>query len=471
MTTPADQEALAHQLARDVLILSRNTLLVSLRFLDAAVSQLRLQPLDDIPTYATDGQHLLYNPWHVLHTYREQKENPIRDMLHILFHCLFHHPFVNHAVHQGCWDLACDIAAEIAINDLNLGIVESARAKKQKTTISHLQAALKLCTAEKIYRYYLDQNLDDAMISMLRTVFYADDHTIWYQPPEEKRRRVRGKSQPGERKGDATSEPGEGEGNADLVSLSPEALQDLWERITRRAQVDIETTSRQHGNQKGGLQQNLNQINREKYNYASFLQRFSVLGEVMQINDDEFEPIFYTYGLRLYHNLPLIEPLEYKEVKRVKEFVIAIDTSGSVQGKVVQAFIQKTYNLLKQTENFFTRINIHIIQCDTAIQQDIKLTTTEEMEQYIKTMTLHGFGGTDFRPVFDYVDKLIVEHEFENLRGLIYFTHVYCVYPTRKPAYDTAFVFLDEDYLETPTVPTWAIKLILSSDDVMEKTQ
>jgi len=245
----------------------------------------------------------------------------------------------------------------------------------------------------------------------------------------------------------------------------------LWERITRRAQVDIETTSRQHGNQKGGLQQNLNQINREKYNYASFLQRFSVLGEVMQINDDEFDPIFYTYGLRLYHNLPLIEPLEYKEVKRVKEFVIAIDTSGSVQGKVVQAFIQKTYNLLKQTENFFTRINIHIIQCDTAIQQDIKLTTTEEMEQYIKTMTLHGFGGTDFRPVFDYVDKLIVEHEFENLRGLIYFTDGYGVYPTRKPAYDTAFVFLDEDYLETPTVPTWAIKLILSSDDVMEKTQ
>ena len=30
-----------------------------------------------------------------------------------------------------------------------------------------------------------------------------------------------------------------------------------------------------------------------------------------------------------YGNLPLIEPLEYKEVNRLEELVIAIDTSGS----------------------------------------------------------------------------------------------------------------------------------------------
>jgi len=465
MTTPADQEALAHQLARDVLILSRNTLLVSLRFLDAAVSQLRLQPLDDIPTYATDGQHLLYNPWHVLHTYREQKENPIRDMLHILFHCLFHHPFVNHAVHQGCWDLACDIAAEIAINDLNLGIVESARAKKQKTTISHLQAALKLCTAEKIYRYYLDQNLDDAMISMLRTVFYADDHTIWYQPPEEKRRRVRGKSQPGERKGDATSEPGEGEGNADLVSLSPEALQDLWERITRRAQVDIETTSRQHGNQKGGLQQNLNQINREKYNYASFLQRFSVLAEVMQINDDEFDPIFYTYGLRLYHNLPLIEPLEYKEVPQIRDLVIAIDTSASCSGAMVQNFIRKTGAILSQNVAFFQTFNVYLIQCDAKVQSVVHLTKPDDFTRYAASGQLCGFGGTDFRPVFRLVDDMIKQKMFTHLKGLIYFTDGLGTFPEHKPPYETAFVFLSDDGGQV-AVPPWAIKLILHEEDL-----
>ena len=34
------------------------------------------------------------------------------------------------------------------------------------------------------------------------------------------------------------------------------------------------------------------------------------------------------YGMELYGNMPLVEPLEYKETDRVREFVIAIDTSG-----------------------------------------------------------------------------------------------------------------------------------------------
>ena len=116
--------------------------------------------------------------------------------------------------------------------------------------------------------------------------------------------------------------------------------------------------------------QNLREINRERYDYSEFLRRFAVMGEVMQVNDDEFDYIFYTYGLQLYDNMPLVEPLEYKEVKRVKEFVVAIDTSGSVAGDTVQRFVQKTWNILKTTESFFTKINLHIIQCDATIQED-----------------------------------------------------------------------------------------------------
>ena len=62
--------------------------------------------------------------------------------------------------------------------------------------------------------------------------------------------------------------------------------------------------------------------------------------ETMKINDDEFDYVFYTYGLKLYKKMPLVEPLEYKEVKRIKEFVIAIDTSGSVNDKMIaQIFV------------------------------------------------------------------------------------------------------------------------------------
>ena len=189
------------------------------------------------------------------------------------------------------------------------------------------------------------------------------------------------------------------------------------------------------------------------------------MGEAIKINDDEFDYIFYTYGLKLYDKMPLIEPLEYKEVKRIKDFVIAIDTSGSVQGEQVQAFIQKTYNILKSTESFFTKINLHIIQCDTTIQEHIKITTQNEFDEYLKKMQLKGFGGTDFRPVFEKVDDLLRSKEFTRLKGLIYFTDGYGVFPERKPVYETAFVFVRDDY-EIPDVPSWAIKLVLEADDL-----
>ena len=153
----------------------------------------------------------------------------------------------------------------------------------------------------------------------------------------------------------------------------------------------------------------------------------------MKINDDEFDYIFYTYGMDLYGKMPLIEPLEYKEVRHIREFVIAIDTSGSVQGDTVQRFLNKTWNILKQQESFSSRINLHIIQCDAEIQEDRKITAPEEIDEYIKTMRLRGFGGTDFRPVFEYVDKLCREKEFAHLGGLIYFTDGYGTFPEKQP--------------------------------------
>ena len=163
--------------------------------------------------------------------------------------------------------------------------------------------------------------------------------------------------------------------------------------------------------------------------------------------------------------MPLIEPLEYKEVKKIKEFVIAIDTSGSVYGELVKKYVQKTKNILKQSESFFTKINLHIIQCDTKIQEDAKITSQEEFDRYLESMTLKGFGGTDFRPVFRYVDKMIKSKEFTNLKGLIYFTDGYGDFPERQPDYNTAFVFIDDDY-NNPEVPVWAIKLVLQRDEI-----
>ena len=198
-----------------------------------------------------------------------------------------------------------------------------------------------------------------------------------------------------------------------------QALEDEWRDISEHVQMDLETFAREQGFGAGDLQQQLNALNRERYNYEAFLKKFAVMGEAMKVNDDEFDYIFYTYGLKLFGNMPLIEPLEYKEVKRIREFVIAIDTSGSTSGELVQRFLTKTYNILMSTESFFSKVNLHIIQCDAQIQEAVKVTSREEFEAYLKGMTIRGLGGTDFRPVFSYVDQLIRHGEFERLKGLI----------------------------------------------------
>lgn len=243
-----------------------------------------------------------------------------------------------------------------------------------------------------------------------------------------------------------------------------ELTTEQWKKISERIKAELKSFSQDKMDKKS-IVQNLEEATREHYDYGDFLRRFSVSGEDMMVNDDEFDYVYYTYGLQLYGNLPLVEPLEYKDVKKIKEFVVAIDTSASCRGKVVQAFLNKTYSILKSSENFFRKVNIHIIQCDSQVQSDTKITCDEDFEAFMKYGKLEGFGSTDFRPVFTYVNQCIDRGEFENLKGLIYFTDGYGVFPEQKPPYDTAFVFLEDDF-EQPQIPPWAIRLVLSSEEI-----
>ena len=98
---------------------------------------------------------------------------------------------------------------------------------------------------------------------------------------------------------------------------------------------------------------------------------------------DSFDYGFYTYGLSLYGNMPLLEPLETKEIRRIEDFVIAIDTSMSCSGDLVRRFLEETYTILAESETYFRKINVHIIQCDDKIQSDAVIASQEEMKDYM----------------------------------------------------------------------------------------
>ena len=506
----SEQAEAAAELAREILRLSRNTLLIHLRFLESAL--VRFIPGDETvtPEIATDGQFLYYNSLHICRNFRRAREIPVRDYLHLTLHCVFRHLFVSRKINAEIWDLACDIAVEHLINDLNIKSLYCERQEKQDWLIRKLKEAMPRLTAERIYRWLLEQELPPQEISRIRSYFYADDHSIWYKAPEltgggndsdrnDEASDAGGKPEPGETEGtdsvnpeDAGEEDGEeqaasggratgetrdsgdgGEGMAgqendrpgEKKAMSPQENEQMWKDISERIQVDLDTASSSYGENAGDFVAALEEVNREKVDYAAFLRRFAVLGENLQVNDDEFDYIFYTYGLKLYKRMPLIEPLEYKEVQRVREFVIALDTSESVAGELIQTFVTKTWNILKQTENFFTTVNVHILQCGARVEEDAKITSQDEFDAYMRRMVLRGFGGTDFRPVFDHVDTLLRQHEFQNLKGLIYFTDGYGTFPPMPPKYEAAFVFVDNGR-ELPDTPPWAIRIRMTQTEI-----
>lgn len=452
-------------LAREVMQLSRDTLAVKLRFINPALSQLEL--LTSTWPLATDGTRMLYDPVYILHAYGKEKNMPIRSYLHVVLHCVFQHFYVDLRINEAMWSLACDMAVENMITELQLDCTRVAREQQQQEALEPIRQAIGQLTAEKIYHYLLRHQPDEDGKVYLRRLFWADEHDAWYiasVTDELDERGERSTKESGD--SDKDGKIGDAPESMDIDRMAQrKQLQRQWEQISQQIQADLETFSKKTGDRALGLMQNLESVNRERYDYAEFLKKFAALGEVMQVNDDEFDYIFYTYGLELYENVPLIEPLEYKEVKRIKEFVIAIDTSGSVRGELVQQFVQKTYNILMQQENFFTKINLHIILCDAVIQEDVKITCKEEFERYLAGMQLKGSGGTDFRPVFRRVDEMIRDHEFVNLKGLIYFTDGEGIFPERQPSYQSAFVFIKDDY-KSPKVPAWVIKLVLQSHEL-----
>ena len=172
------------RLAREILTMSRNTLMVHLRFLDLALSQFEWIPVSE-STMLTDGKHLLFNPLHVLRSYKTAKEIPVRDFLHMVMHCVFRHMDMDPNLERPYWDLACDIAVENTITELGLQCVATFRESKQLPYLSAVKKDLNHATAEKIYAYLRQTHPDPVKVAEIRSFFYADDHEIWYMSPEE----------------------------------------------------------------------------------------------------------------------------------------------------------------------------------------------------------------------------------------------------------------------------------------------
>ena len=451
-----------------ILTVARNSLFVNYRYLENAIGRFDFIPYNG--TMTTDGEHIFYDPEWVIKRYEESEKLPAHDLLHQIVHCIYRHSFVLPSINRDLWNLASDMATESVLADLDRNIPISI---KKRDILEGLKKETKLLSAERLLQYFEDlPDSEKYKIEEWAKLFEdSDDHSAWYN----QQFKAGKKGQTGlQAKGSTKASSGEGEGNSnseeegDNDAEHRKKLSEKWKDISEHVQKDIEEFSKKQGDGAGSLVQGIKDLNREKYDYSEFLKKFTTLQEVMKLDMDEFDYNFYAHGLEVYGNVALIEPLEYKDEHKLREFVIAIDTSGSVRGELVQSFLTKTYNIM-MNNTIGQNLNIWIIQCDADIQEAKQIKSKEDFDNYIKNIKLKGFGGTDFRPVFEFVNDQIDKKVFTDLKGLIYFTDGYGTFPKQQQPFDTAFIFVNEDNdpnFEPPEVPPWAIKLILDGRDI-----
>lgn len=419
-------------LGLEILKTSRTELYLYMRFLDGAFAALSPQAVRGICPAGTDTACYYYDPESLAGLYRRGKTHINRLYLHSVLHCLFCHPFSRPGMIPELWNLACDMAVESIIDDLFLKCIYLPKSGFRREVYRKLRQEGGVVTAERIYRRLCQSRPDETMLARLTLEFIRDDHSRW---------------------------PGDS-GNPKIENRRKQ-----WDDLRERMQTELESFAKESSDEIRSLTDQIRAENREKYDYREFLRKFCVLKEEMQVDLDTFDYIFYNYGMELYGNMPLIEPLETKETHKIEDFVIVLDTSMSCRDGLIRRFLEQTMVILEESESFCRRINLHIIQCDDRVQEDVLLTDRKEMSEYLQNFTARGLGGTDFRPPFEYVEQLKATGHFTKLRGLIYFTDGYGTFPVRKPDYDTAFVFLKDDYRDVD-VPPWAIKLILDPDEL-----
>ncbi|MBO4365226.1 MAG: hypothetical protein J5804_02910, partial [Eggerthellaceae bacterium] len=463
-------------------------------------------------TFATDGTYVRYDPAWAARVYADEPEALARDYLHTVLHNVFLHPFVGATVDAACWDAACDMVVEHTITELNLSATRCAREARQAAECAQVEAQVKRFTAEEVYRYLVQQHLDEEDLAAMRAPFLADDHAPWHQnyateneddtdkpegeadeehgargaqlgqagtsgtnmqmPPEAEQVKKAHKQHRGlseddifKKKAPTHAHRAIGPRFADTVNLDRSRNQ--WEEAALELGVQLESYAKLWGTEGANLTMNLRRVTRKRTDYREFLRKFAVMGEHIQVNDDEFDYVYYCFGLRRYGNLPLVEPLEYAEARKIRDFVIAIDTSASTKDNLVRRFLEQTYSILSNETSFAAKMNVTILQCDAAITDVAHIKSRKEFDEYLENLKVKGLGGTDFRPVFAYVDDMLLRGEVTNLGGVIYFTDGHGTYPTRAPDYDVAFAFVDE-IPEEPPVPTWAMKVQLEETDFVE---
>ena len=407
---------------REILDSSAGAVCVDARFLTKAVLSLKLDVVPGEGMLECDGSSILFHSKTLESMYREDPNLVTRAIAHCALHCILGHSTPNDECSPR--GIAEDMAVEYILDSLGTPHLSLPDGPERIYSFERLVSMAGSPSVDRIAEAIAQES--QWKLSMYTRLFNRDHHA------------------------------------------SRTGNDDRWKEISKQALTEIEGFSEMPAGRTDTFMRLLRIRNRRRHDYRDFLRRFVSKSSLPKEDPDTFDPIYYTLGLQRYGNIPLVDSSEMTDNRSIDEFVIALDTSGSVMKGPMTRFLEESLDAVRQCLPD-GRARIHVIQCDTMVRSDTLITGAGDIASLSERFEIDGGGGTDFRPAFDYVDSLIEEGRLKHLKGMMYFTDGLGTFPEKRPGYDVAFVFCDDGSTEHP-IPPWAMKIELVPEDLGPET-
>lgn len=168
-----------NDLGSRILNQSRYELSLSMRHLARALDRLPYEMDFNTQRMGTEGERIHFHPEFIFQLFMESPQKLNRLYMHSLFHCLFRHMFKNEDKKEELWNMACDIHVEYVLDSLDVDLLKRPAGEYRENIFQRLEEKIKTLSAERIYQYLEEADLDYDAWERLEREFYKDDHVFW----------------------------------------------------------------------------------------------------------------------------------------------------------------------------------------------------------------------------------------------------------------------------------------------------
>ncbi len=396
-TLVQQKEKVSELLAQD-----RQKLLVKMPFVGGLLMRLDLVPVCDerLDTAATDGDSIYVD----IGFYTKLKaDERLFVLAHEAWHCALIHFIRRQDRDKDRFNIAADLEIHFILTDegLKAPFVLPHDPNWKGLSAEEIYERIKVDGGKKGRQYGIQEGTESANIKGLAPGQGFDKHLE--------------KDDAGGDNSDKQSESGESQSDKGRdPDYSPEVKPGAEERCRERLTAAVQQYERMQGKLPAGLEGLVKAILKPEIGWKELLAQF--VTNCYGGSRRWLPPARRHVWKGLY--------LQSQRTERLRA-VVAIDTSGSTSGD-----LPKFFSELVALLNSFGSYELTVIQCDAEVGKVEQFDDASPLDPN-REWKVTGGGGTDFRPVFTYID----EHSELDPNLLIFFTDGYGNYPERAPSY------------------------------------